>query len=61
MKKEVKCSECLIENEDTSLSQRDMEYRGNLGMIETEFTNGMKTKGQYGLYQCENCKKVIVA
>ena len=61
MKKQVNCTECLIENEDTTLSPREMEYRGNQGVIETEFKNGLKTKGQYGLYQCENCKKVIVA
>ena len=61
MEKQVNCTECLIENEDESLSQRKMEYRGNLGIIENEFKNGIKTRGQYGLYQCENCKKVVVA
>lgn len=61
MYKEVKCDECLIENEDGSLSARDMEHRGNLGIIETEFKNGTRIKGQYGLYQCDHCKKVVVA
>lgn len=60
MHKEVNCKTCLMENEDGSMSAHPMSCKGNLGEIETIYTN-IKLKGQMGLYQCDNCKEVIVA
>ncbi len=60
MNKEVNCKTCLIENEDGSMSSKPMEYKGDLGIIESTFKD-FKIKGQKGIYQCDNCKEVIVA
>lgn len=61
MYKEINCDTCLIKNEHGSLLSRSMDYKGNLGIIETEYKNGTKIKGQYGLYQCDNCKTIKIA